>query len=116
MISTPHPTALLIFHTEIPRYYASTTQGDTPTASNVSNPQSGSTQESDVKTSRAGDSTPNKYSASVQSPISQGNIQSEGVETPYNDEMRQNPHKPTSEKKDQVESLGKRPMGPEDHQ
>jgi len=43
-------------------------------------------------------------------------MESEGVESPDNDEMKQDPDKPASQKKEQVEGLGKKPMGPEDHQ
>ena len=69
-----------------------------------------------MKTSRAADGTLNKDGGSVQSPVSQGNVQSEGVDSPDNDEIKQNPDKPASQKKEQVEGLGKRSMGPEDNQ
>ena len=82
----------------------------------MSNPQASSTQESDVKTSRATEGTADQDSASLQSPISQHNIQSEGENTPDNDEFKQNPDKPASEKRSEVENLGKRSMGPEDSQ
>ena len=111
-----HSLNLAQHNVGMPRTYSTTTKGDTPNASNVSNPQAGSTQESDVKTSRAMEGTTNQDNASVQSPVSQGNIQSEGEKTPDNDELKQNPDKPASEKRNEVESLGKRPMGPEDNQ
>ena len=43
-------------------------------------------------------------------------MENEGDKSPDNDLMKQDKDKPAAEKKKQVESLGERPLGPEDHQ
>ena len=43
-------------------------------------------------------------------------MQNEGDESPDNDLVKQDKDKPAAEKKKQVESLGEKPLGPEDHQ
>ncbi|MCJ1395732.1 hypothetical protein MMC18_008618 [Xylographa bjoerkii] len=101
----------------ISRSYASTTEGDTPNASNAGeNPQSVSSEASSVNNSRATDSSPTTDSASTASPVSQDNLQSPGDKSHDIDPVKQDPAKPASEKAAHTEKQGSRAMGPEDHQ
>lgn len=84
----------------------------------MANPQSTSSDQKDVKSSRATDSTSSPDTASVQQPVSDRSSipgdQDEG--TPSHDNVKQNPNKPAEEKKQNVESQRNKPLGPEDHQ
>ncbi len=84
----------------------------------MANPQSTSSDQQDVKSSRATDSTSSPDTASVQQPVSDRSSipgdQDEG--TASHDNVKQDPNKPAEEKKQNVESQGNKPLGPEDHQ
>ncbi|CAO1604690.1 hypothetical protein XANCAGTX0491_008234 [Xanthoria calcicola] len=88
------------------------------TGGDMANPQSTSSDQKDVKSSRATDSTSSPDTASVQQPVSDRSSipgdQDEG--TPSHDTVKQDPNKPAEEKKQNVESQGNKPLGPEDHQ
>ncbi|KAL8911555.1 MAG: hypothetical protein Q9171_003269 [Xanthocarpia ochracea] len=88
------------------------------TGGDMANPQSTSSDQQDVKSSRATDNMSTPDTASVQQPVSDrssipGN-QDEG--TPSHDHVKQDPNKPAEEKKKNVESQANKPLGPEDHQ
>ena len=84
----------------------------------MANPQSSSSEQQHVKSSRATDSNTSRDTASVQQPVSDRSSipgdQDEG--TPSHDNVKQDPNKPAEEKKKNVESQGNKPLGPEDHQ
>ncbi|KAL8850779.1 MAG: hypothetical protein Q9221_004277 [Calogaya cf. arnoldii] len=88
------------------------------TGGDIANPQSTSSDQQDVKSSRATDSNTSPDTASVQQPVSDRSSiagdQDEG--TPSHDHVKQDPNKPAEEKKRNVESQGNKPLGPEDHQ
>ncbi|CAL8580139.1 hypothetical protein XPA_005872 [Xanthoria parietina] len=88
------------------------------TGGDMANPQSTSSDQQDVKSSRATDSTSSPDTASVQQPVSDRSSipgdQDEG--TASHDNVKQDPNKPAEEKKQNVESQGNKPLGPEDHQ
>ncbi|KAL8971132.1 MAG: hypothetical protein Q9183_001201 [Haloplaca sp. 2 TL-2023] len=88
------------------------------TGGDMANPQSASKEQAEVKSSRATDSQSSPDTASVQTPVSnQSKIpgdQDEG--TGSHDAVKQDPSKPAEEKRKSVESQGKKPLGPEDHQ
>lgn len=83
----------------------------------MGNPQSTSSEQSDIKTSRATDG-PSEATPSTQKPVGdQSKIpgaQDEG--TPSHDEVKRDPNEPADEKRAHVESQGNKPMGPEDYQ
>ncbi len=84
----------------------------------MANPQSTSSDQQDVKSSRATDNMSSPDTASVQQPVSDrssipGN-QDEG--TPSHDHVKQDPNKPAEEKKKNVESQANNPLGAEDRQ
>ncbi|KAI4225996.1 MAG: hypothetical protein L6R36_003495 [Xanthoria steineri] len=103
-----------------PGYPASTARyaSSSATGGDMANPQSTSSDQKDVKSSRATDSTSSPDTASVQQPVSDRSSipgdQDEG--TPSHDNVKQNPNKPAEEKKQNVESQRNKPLGPEDHQ
>ncbi|KAL8874083.1 MAG: hypothetical protein Q9198_006934, partial [Flavoplaca austrocitrina] len=88
------------------------------TGGDMANPQSSSSEQQHVKSSRATDSNTSPDTASVQQPVSDRSSipgdQDEG--TPSHDNVKQDPNKPDEEKKRNVESQGNKPLGPEDHQ
>ncbi|KAI4274097.1 MAG: hypothetical protein LQ337_004179 [Flavoplaca oasis] len=88
------------------------------TGGDMANPQSSSSEQQQVKSSRATDSNTSPDTASVQQPVSDRSSipgdQDEG--TPSHDNVKQDPNKPAEEKKRNVESQGNKPLGPEDHQ
>ncbi|KAL8896762.1 MAG: hypothetical protein Q9192_002923 [Flavoplaca navasiana] len=88
------------------------------TGGDMANPQSSSSEQQHVKSSRATDSNSSLDTASVQQPVSDRSRipgdQDEG--TPSHDNVKQDPNKPAEEKKKNVESQGNKPLGPEDHQ
>ncbi|KAL8672870.1 MAG: hypothetical protein Q9168_002679 [Polycauliona sp. 1 TL-2023] len=88
------------------------------TSGDMANPQSTSSNQQDVKSSRATDSTSSPDTASVQTPVSNRSSipgdQDEG--TPSHHNVKQDPNKPAEEKRKNVESQGQKPLGPEDHQ
>ncbi|KAL9001269.1 MAG: hypothetical protein Q9169_000160 [Polycauliona sp. 2 TL-2023] len=88
------------------------------TGGDMANPQSSSSEQQQVKSSRATDSTASPDTASVQQPVSDRSSiagdQDEG--TPSHDNVKQDPNKPAEEKRKNVESQGNKPLGPEDHQ
>ncbi|KAL9042495.1 MAG: hypothetical protein Q9180_000568 [Flavoplaca navasiana] len=88
------------------------------TGGDMANPQSSSSEQQHVKSSRATDSNTSPDTASVQQPVSDRSSipgdQDEG--TPSHDNVKQDPNKPAEEKKKNVESQGNKPLGPEDHQ
>ena len=83
----------------------------------MGNPQSTSSEQSDVKTSRATDG-PSEATPSTAEPVSnESKIPGEQDEgTPSHDEVKRDPNEPAEKKRAHVESQGKKPMGPEDHQ
>ena len=83
----------------------------------MGNPQSSSSEQSDVKTSRATDGG-SLDSASLQKPVSdESKIPGEQDEgTPSHDEIKRDPNEPAEMKRAHVENQGNKPMGPEDHQ
>ncbi|KAL8809856.1 MAG: hypothetical protein Q9200_003063 [Gallowayella weberi] len=89
-----------------------------PTGGDLGNPQSTSSNQQDVKASRATDSTSSPDTASVQTPVSDRSSipgdQDEGTES--HDKVKRDPNEPAEEKRKSVESQGKKPLGPEDHQ
>ncbi|KAL8921550.1 MAG: hypothetical protein Q9208_005704 [Pyrenodesmia sp. 3 TL-2023] len=91
---------------------ASATGGD------LGNPQSTSSDQQDIKSSRATDSQSSPDTASLQQPVSDRSSipgdQDEG--TPSHDKVKQDPNKPAEQKRKSVESQGEKPLGPEDHQ
>ncbi|KAI4205023.1 MAG: hypothetical protein LQ350_000650 [Teloschistes chrysophthalmus] len=84
----------------------------------LGNPQSTSSDQAQMKSSRATDGTSSPDTASVQTPVSDRSSipgdQDEG--TASHDKVKQDPNKPAEEKRKSVESQGKKPLGPEDHQ
>ncbi|KAL8765879.1 MAG: hypothetical protein Q9209_007180 [Squamulea sp. 1 TL-2023] len=88
------------------------------TGGDMGNPQSTSSDQQQVKSSRATDGTSSPDTASVQTPVSDRSSipgdQDEG--TPSHDNVQQDPNKPAEEKKKNVENQGNKPLGPEDHQ
>ena len=84
----------------------------------MANPQSASKEQAEVKSSRATDSQSSSDTASVQTPVSDRSKipgdQDEG--TGSHEAVKQDPSKPAEEKRKSVESQGKKPLGPEDHQ
>lgn len=84
----------------------------------LGNPQSTSSEQSGVKTSRATKAQNSPDTASVQQPVSDrsaipGN-KDEG--TPTEDAVERDPKEPAADKRKSVESQGEKPLGPEDHQ
>jgi len=83
----------------------------------LGNQQSSSSEESDIKTSRATDGG-SPDTASVQTPVSdQSSIpgnQDEG--TPSHDQVKRDPSESAEKKRAHVESQANKPLGPEDHQ
>ncbi|KAI4192906.1 MAG: hypothetical protein LQ346_004086 [Caloplaca aetnensis] len=92
--------------------------GAAATGGDLANPQSTSSDQQDVKSSRATDSVSSPDTASVQQPVSDRSSipgdQDEG--TPSHEQVKQNPNKPAEQKRKSVESQGEKPLGPEDHQ
>ncbi|KAL8725377.1 MAG: hypothetical protein Q9166_007393 [cf. Caloplaca sp. 2 TL-2023] len=88
------------------------------TGGDMGNPQSTSSDQQQVKSSRATDSNSSPDTASVQQPVSNRSSipgdQDEG--TSSHEKVKQDPDKPAEEKRKSVESQGKKPLGPEDHQ
>ncbi len=84
----------------------------------LGNPQSTSSEESGVKTSRATKDQISQDNASVQQPVSDRSAipghQDEG--TPTEDAVKRDPKEPAEEKRKSVESQAEKPLGPEDHQ
>ncbi|KAL8869377.1 MAG: hypothetical protein Q9174_004315 [Haloplaca sp. 1 TL-2023] len=95
------------------RYASSSTMGG-----DMANPQSASKEQAEVKSSRTMDSQSSPDTASVQTPVSDRSKipgdQDEG--TGSQEAVKQDPSKPAEEKRKSVESQGKKPLGPEDHQ
>ncbi|KAL8834623.1 MAG: hypothetical protein Q9170_003671 [Blastenia crenularia] len=94
------------------RFASSSTGGD------MANPQSTSSDQSQVKSSRATDGTSSPDTASVQQPVSDRSSipgdQDEG--TGSHEKVKRDPNEPAEEKRKSVESQGNNPLGPEDHQ
>lgn len=90
-----------------------------PHFASVGNPQSqtpdGQKVNEDRATERAG---PSGGNPSVSKPISDDKVsqnpQTTAEQGPTDDKVKQDPEKPASEKKEQVESLREKPLGPED--
>ena len=84
----------------------------------LGNPQSTSSEQSSVKTSRATEGRHSPDTASVQQPVSdQSAIPGEKDEgTPTEDEVKRDPSEPAESKRKHVEKQGDKPLGPEDHQ
>ena len=84
----------------------------------MGNPQSTSSEQSGIKTSRATDAANSPDTASVQTPVSNRSAipgdQDEG--TPTGDEMKRDPKEPAESKRKAVEKQGEKPLGIEDHQ
>ncbi|KAL8777321.1 MAG: hypothetical protein Q9203_002497 [Teloschistes exilis] len=84
----------------------------------LGNPQSTSSDQAQVKSSRATDGTSSPDTASLQTPVSDRSSipgdQDEG--TASHDKVKRDPNEPAEEKRKSVESQGKKPLGPEDHQ
>ncbi|KAL8691733.1 MAG: hypothetical protein Q9218_003104 [Villophora microphyllina] len=97
--------------------YASSS-ASSATGGDLGNPQSTSSDQAQVKSSRATDSESSPDTASVQQPVSDRSSipgdQDEG--TGSHDKVKQDPNKPAEEKRKSVESQGQKPLGPEDHQ
>lgn len=88
------------------------------TGGDLGNPQSTSSDQQDVKSSRATDGNSSPDTASVQTPVSDRSSipgdQDEG--TASHDQVKRDPKEPAGEKRKRVESQGEKPLGPEDHQ
>ncbi|KAI4182656.1 MAG: hypothetical protein L6R41_005840 [Letrouitia leprolyta] len=88
------------------------------TGGDLGNPQSTSSDQAQVKSSRATDSASSPDTASVQQPVSNRSKipgdQDEGTDS--HDNVKQDPSKPAEEKRKSVEGQGNKPLGPEDHQ
>ncbi|KAL8931356.1 MAG: hypothetical protein Q9211_007023, partial [Gyalolechia sp. 1 TL-2023] len=88
------------------------------TGGDLANPQSTSSDESQVKSSRATDSLSSPDTASIQQPVSNRSSipgdQDEGTDS--HDKVKRDPNEPAEEKRKSVESQGNKPLGPEDHQ
>lgn len=101
----------------LPTRYASSS-ASAATGGDLANPQSTSSDQQDVKSSRATDSESSPDTASLQQPVSDRSSipgdQDEG--TPSHDKVKQDPNKPAEQKRKSVESQGEKPLGPEDHQ
>lgn len=84
----------------------------------MGNPQSSSSDQSQVKSSRATDGTSSPDTASVQQPVSNRSKipgdQDEGTDS--HDKVKRDPSEPAEEKRKSVESQGNKPLGAEDHQ
>lgn len=84
----------------------------------LGNPQSTSSEQSGVKTSRATKAQDSPDTASVQQPVSDRSAipgdKDEG--TPTEDAVKRDPKEPAADKRKSVESQGEKPLGPEDHQ
>ncbi|KAL8903575.1 MAG: hypothetical protein Q9207_003826 [Kuettlingeria erythrocarpa] len=102
----------------IPPIRHASSSGAAATGGDLANPQSTSSDQQDVKSSRATDNVSSPDTASVQQPVSDRSSipgdQDEG--TPSHDQVKQDPNKPAEQKRKSVESQGEKPLGPEDHQ
>ena len=94
-------------------------QSDPNSGSNVGTSGSASVEESQVKQSRATDSTSSPDTASTQSPVSNpggaGTGQMED-DTSTQQAFKQDPNKPADQKREQVEKQGQKSMEPENAQ
>ncbi|KAL8949263.1 MAG: hypothetical protein Q9222_004619 [Ikaeria aurantiellina] len=101
--------------TVLPVRYASSSAA---TGGDMANPQSTSSDQAQVRSSRATDGTPSPDTASLQTPVTNRSKipgdQDEG--TASHENVKNDPSKPAEEKRRNVESQGKKPLGPEDHQ
>lgn len=88
------------------------------TEGDLGNPQSTSSEQSSVKTSRATGDQPSLDTASVQEPVSiESAIPGTNDEgTPTEEEVKRDPNEPAEKKRKHVEKQGDKPLGPEDHQ
>ncbi|KAL9601925.1 MAG: hypothetical protein Q9219_002149 [cf. Caloplaca sp. 3 TL-2023] len=101
-----------------PSAYAIRYASSSATGGDMANPQSTSSDQAQVKASRATDGTPSPDTASVQQPVSNRSSipgdQDEGTES--HDKVKRDPSEPAEVKRKSVESQGNKPLGPEDHQ
>ncbi|KAK5953335.1 hypothetical protein OHC33_005903 [Knufia fluminis] len=102
----------------LPRYYASTTKGDSPNATNMGTPSpkpSDSPQEGDIKSSRAQDGrAPQESGSSVARPVSEENRASAGTDEEGGDPAKSDPSKPAEQKKKETLKEGEKPLDPAD--
>lgn len=93
-------------------------QASPGTASNVGNPVSSSPDANNVNQSRATDvRTGSPDTASVQTPVSNPSgsaTQGRGSDSSMQEAFKQDPNKPASEKKKNVEKMGQKPLDPAD--
>lgn len=84
----------------------------------MANPQSTSSDQAQVKSSRATDGASSPDTASVQQPVSnRSSIPGDQDEsTDSHEQVKRDPNEPAEEKRKSVESQGNKPLGPEDHQ
>ncbi|KAL8721020.1 MAG: hypothetical protein Q9225_002225 [Loekoesia sp. 1 TL-2023] len=97
----------------LPRFASSSATGG-----DMANPQSTSSDQAQVKSSRATDGAPSPDTASVQQPVSNRSSipgdQDEGTDS--HEHVKRDPNEPAEKKRKSVESQGNKPLGPEDHQ
>ncbi|KAL8683592.1 MAG: hypothetical protein Q9186_000504 [Xanthomendoza sp. 1 TL-2023] len=100
------------------RYASSSSSSSSATGGDLGNPQSTSSDQKDVKASRATDGNSSPDTASVQTPVSNRSKipgdQDEGTES--HDKVKRDPSEPAEVKRKSVESQANKPLGPEDHQ
>ena len=84
----------------------------------LGNPQSTSSEQSGIKTSRATKDQTSQDNASLAQPVSDRSaIPGEKDEgTPTEDAVKRDPKEPAEKKRESVEKQGSKPLGPEDHQ
>ena len=95
-----------------------TTTAKSRAEGDLGNPQSTSSEQSSMKTSRATQGQKTQDTASVAQPVSNRSaIPGEKDEsTPTEEEMKRDPKEPAESKRANVEKQGEKPLGPEDHQ
>ena len=99
-----------------PRAFTTATKNSTE--GDLGNPQSSSSEQSSVKTSRATKDQTSQDTASLAQPVSNRSaIPGEKDEgTPTEEQVKRDPKEPAESKRANVEKQGKKPLGPEDHQ
>ncbi len=102
----------------LPRFYATTTKGDTASSSNLGTPSpkpSDSPEEGDIKSKRAQEGrAPQESGSSVAQPVNQENESNASQDEEGTDPMKSDPSKPAEQKKKETLKEGEKSLDPAD--